>query len=131
MRDSTIKSFDLQSFWFGFGTDTGTTAGLAQAGVLSVLAYDATGKQLPVVTFSYVPDSTLNGHLQYAELPATFKNLQNVTFAVATSEPITERTYIGLDNVRHINHSWVDFDAGIESEGEMRVLVCGNNEIYG
>jgi hypothetical protein len=99
-----IKSFDLQSFWFGFGTDTGTTAGLAQPGVLSVVAYTANGKQLPVTTFSYVPDQTLNADLVYAELPATFKNLKNVTFAVASSAPISERTYIALDDVKHVNH---------------------------
>ena len=105
VRGSTITSFDLQSFWFGFGTDTGTTAGLAQPGTLSVVAYDTTGKQLPVQTFSYVPDNTIDAHLVYAELPGTFTNLQNVTFAVASSEPVAERTYIALDNVRHINHS--------------------------
>jgi hypothetical protein len=40
----------------------------------------------------------------YAELPASFKNLKNVTWAVASSEPISERTYIALDNVKHVNH---------------------------
>lgn len=104
-RDSTIKSFDLQSFYFGFGTDTGTTIGLAQPGTLSVVGYTEDGKALPVETFSYAPDTTLNGALVYAELPATWKNLQNVTLAVADSSPVAERTYIGLDNVRHINHS--------------------------
>lgn len=101
---SGVKSFDLESFWFGFGTDTGTTAGLAQPGTLSVVAYTADDKQLPVTTFSYVPDSTLNANLVYAELPATYKNLKNVTWAVASSEPISERTYIALDNVKHVNH---------------------------
>jgi hypothetical protein len=121
---SGVKSFDLESFWFGqfrkqfhhrsqemfandltgFGTDTGTTAGLAQPGILSVVAYTADDEQLPVTTFSYVPDSTLNANLVYAELPATFKNLKNVTWAVASSEPISERTYIALDNVKHVNH---------------------------
>ncbi|KAL9081616.1 MAG: hypothetical protein Q9159_007206 [Coniocarpon cinnabarinum] len=99
-----VQSFDLDSFWFGFGTDTGTTAGLAQPGTLNVVAYTASGSQLPVTTFSYVPDQTLNADLVFAELPSTYKNLKNVTFAVASSEPISERTYIALDDVTHVNH---------------------------
>lgn len=101
---SGVKSFDLESFWFGFGTDTGTTAGLAQPGTLNVLAYNTDDEQVPITTFSYVPDKTLNGNLVYAELPEGFKNLKNVTFAVASSEPISERTYIALDDVKHVNH---------------------------
>lgn len=101
---SGVQSFDLESFWFGFGTDTGTTAGLAQPGTLNVLAYNTNDEQIPITTFSYVPDKTLNADLVYAELPEGFKNLKNVTFAVASSEPISERTYIALDDVKHVNH---------------------------
>jgi hypothetical protein len=68
------------------------------------VAYTVNDKQLPVTTFSYVPDKTLNADLIYAELPATFRNLKNVTFAVASSVPISERTYIALDDVKHVNH---------------------------
>lgn len=103
-RDSTIRSFNLQSFYFGFGTDTATTVGIAQRGVLSVLAYDVNGKQLPVVTFPYTPNRTTNADLVLAQLPPTFARLQNVTLAVASSEPIADRTFIGLDNVRHFNN---------------------------
>ncbi|KAE9981801.1 hypothetical protein EG328_011394 [Venturia inaequalis] len=103
-RDSTVRSFDFQSFYFGFGTDTATTVGVAQAGVLSVLAYDVNGKQLPVVTFPYAPNRATKADLLFAQLPVTFAFLQNVTLAVATSEPIAERTFIGIDDVRHFNH---------------------------
>ncbi|GAB7331491.1 hypothetical protein MBLNU13_g02892t1 [Cladosporium sp. NU13] len=103
-ESSDVNSFDLESFWFGSGTNTGTTAGLAQPGTLSVVAYTADDKQLPVTTFSYVPDKALNANLVYAELPASFKNLKNVTWAVASSEPISEHTYIALDNVKHVSH---------------------------
>ena len=98
------SSFDLDSFWFGFGTDTGTTPGLAQPGTLNVLAYTTDGTQLPVTTFSYVPDNTLNANLVFAQLPDTYKDLKSVKFAVASSEPIAERTYIALDDVQHVNH---------------------------
>lgn len=68
------------------------------------MAYTADDKQLPVTTFSYVTDNTLNANLVYAELPASFKNLKNVTWAVASSEPTSERTYVALDNIKHVNH---------------------------
>ncbi|KAF2724622.1 hypothetical protein K431DRAFT_291705 [Polychaeton citri CBS 116435] len=101
---SGVRSFDLKSFWYGFGTDTGTTAGLAQPGTLYVIAYDVNGNQVPTTTFSYVPDKTINGDLVLGTFPDTYRNLQNVTFAVASSEPISERTYIALDDVTHVNH---------------------------
>ncbi|KAF2165928.1 hypothetical protein M409DRAFT_55294 [Zasmidium cellare ATCC 36951] len=102
-RGNTVKSFDLQDFYWGFGTDTGTTFGLAQPGTIYVVGYTVSGQEL-TTTFSYVPDSTFNARLTFAQLPAGWVDLQNVTFAVANSEPISERTYIALDNVRHINH---------------------------
>lgn len=47
----------------GFGTDTGTTAGLTPPGTPSVMAYTADDRQLPVTTVSYVPESTLDANL--------------------------------------------------------------------
>ncbi|KAI4252930.1 MAG: hypothetical protein LQ352_004002 [Teloschistes flavicans] len=100
-----VKSFDLKSFWFGLGTDTGTTEGLAQGGTVSVVGFDQTGKQVPVVSLSYAPEGAQNQPLVFATLPDTYKNLVNVSIGVATSEPVSERTYIALDDVIHINHS--------------------------
>ncbi|QIW98757.1 hypothetical protein AMS68_004275 [Peltaster fructicola] len=101
---SGTKTFDLQSFWWGFGTDTATTAGLAQGGTLYVVGYDVNNNQTST-SYAFAPKSAINEPLIFAQLPAGFTNLKNATFAVATSEPLTERTYIALDNVRHINYS--------------------------
>lgn len=98
------KSFDLNDFWWAFGTDTGTTAGLAQGGTLYVVGYTTAGKQVST-SFFIAPATALNAPLIYADLKGAFKGLQNATFAVAQSEPVTERTYIALDNVRHVNYA--------------------------
>lgn len=105
VRGPGVKSFDLSSFWFGFGTDTGTTEGLAQGAVLSVVGYDVKGNQVGAATFAYAPKGAQNQPLIFATLPKTFKNLQNVTLGVAVGEPITERTYIAVDDVKHTNYS--------------------------
>ncbi|KAI4210457.1 MAG: hypothetical protein LQ351_006683 [Letrouitia transgressa] len=105
VRGPGVKSFDLQSFYFGLGTDTGSTAGLAQGGTIAVTGFDVNGNQIPTVSLSYAPIGTLNQPLKYATFPDSYKNLANVSIGVATSEPITERTYIALDNVRHVNYS--------------------------
>ncbi|KAL8747290.1 MAG: hypothetical protein Q9190_000796 [Brigantiaea leucoxantha] len=100
-----VKSFDLQSFYFGLGTDTGTTAGLAQGGTLAVTGFNTQGQQVPTVSLAYAPIGSLNQPLKFATFPDSYKNLVNVSIGVAVSEPLTERTYIALDNVKHINHS--------------------------
>ena len=100
-----MKSFDLQSFYFGLGTDTGTTEGLAQGGTIAVTGFDINDKQVPTVSLSYAPQGAQNQPLKLATFPNTYKNLKNVSIGVATSEPVTERTYIALDNVKHINNS--------------------------
>jgi hypothetical protein len=101
---SDIKSFDLKSFWYGLATDTGTTEGIAQGGVISVVGFDVNGKQLPTIDFTYAPTGLINQPLTYGQFPSSYSNLKNVTIGVAVSEPITERTYIGLDDVIHVNH---------------------------
>ncbi|KAI4187016.1 MAG: hypothetical protein L6R41_003094 [Letrouitia leprolyta] len=104
-RGPGVKSFNLQSFYSGLGTDTGSTAGLAQGGTIAVTDFDVNGKQVPTVSLSYAPVGTLNQPLKYAVLPDSYKNLVNVSIGVATSAPITERTYIALDDVKHVNNS--------------------------
>ena len=105
VRGPGVKSFDLKSFYFGLGTDTGTTEGLAQGGTIAVTGFDVTGKQVPTVSLSYAPIGSQNQPLKFATLPDTYKNLANVSIGVATSEPVTERTYIALDDVVHVNYS--------------------------
>ena len=105
VRGPGVQSFDLQSFWFGLGTDTGTTEGLAQGGTVSVTGFDVNGKEVPTVSLSYAPKGAQNQPLIFAELPDSYKNLANVSIGVATSEPVTERTYIALDDVKHVNNS--------------------------
>ena len=91
--------------YFGLGTDTGTTEGLAQGGTLSVTGFDVNGNQIPTVSLSYAPEGAQNQPLKFATFPDTYKNLQNVSIGVADSEPIAERTYIALDDVVHTNYS--------------------------
>ncbi|CAF9921133.1 MAG: hypothetical protein HETSPECPRED_004445 [Heterodermia speciosa] len=105
VRGPGVKSFDLQSLYFGLGTDTGSTEGLAQGGTLAVTGFDINDKQIPTVSLSYAPVGSQNQPLKFATFPDTYKNLKNASIGVATSEPVTERTYIALDNVKHINHS--------------------------
>ncbi|KAG8530327.1 uncharacterized protein KY384_004829 [Bacidia gigantensis] len=105
VRGPGVKSFDLQSLYFGLGTDTGTTEGLAQGGVLSVTGFDVNGEQIPTQTLSYAPTGSQNQPLKFATFPDTYKNLANVSIGVAVSEPLTERTYIALDDVKHVNYS--------------------------
>ena len=105
VRGPGVKSFDLKSFYFGLGTDTGTTEGLAQGGTIAVTGFDIEGKQVPTVSLSYAPPGTQNQPLKLAKLPDTYKNLANVSIGVATSSPISERTYIALDDVVHINYT--------------------------
>ena len=93
------------SFYFGLGTDTGTTEGLAQGGTVAVSGFDVNGNQVPTVSLSYAPVGSQHQPLKFAELPPSYKNLQNVSIGVATSEPLTERTYIALDDVKHVNYS--------------------------
>ena len=100
-----MKSFDLTSFYFGLGTDTGSTEGLAQGGTVSVTGFDVNGNQIPTVSLSYAPEGIQNQPLKLATFPDTYKNLQNVSLGVATSEPLTERTYIALDDIAHTNYS--------------------------
>ena len=104
MRGPGVTSFDLTSLWYGLGTDTGTTAGLAQGGTLSVVGFYANGTEAPTRTLSYAPKAALNQPLVFGELPG-YTDLQNVSIGVATSEPLTERTYIALDDVKHTNYS--------------------------
>ena len=100
-----MKSFDLTSLYFGLGTDTGTTEGLAQGGTLAVTGFDVNGKQIPTVSLAYAPQGKQNQPLKFAKFPNSYKNLQNVSIGVAVSEPLTERTYIALDDVAHTNYS--------------------------
>ena len=104
-RGPGVKSFDLKEFYFGLGTDTGSTEGLAQGGTIAVTGFDVNGKQVPTVSLSYSPPGTQNQPLKLAVLPSSYKNLQNVSIGVATSAPISERTYIAFDDVKHINYS--------------------------
>ncbi|KAG7004938.1 hypothetical protein G7Y79_00022g051590 [Physcia stellaris] len=105
VRGPGVKSFDLQSFYFGLGTDTGTTEGLAQGGTLAVTGFDVKGNQVPTVSLSYAPKGSQNQPLKLAVLPSSYRNLANVSIGVATSSPLTERTYIALDDVKHVNYS--------------------------
>ena len=100
-----MKSFDLTSFYYGLGTDTGTTEGLAQGGTLSVVGFDVNGNEVPTVTLAYAPKGVQNQPLVFGQLPDSYKNLQNVSIGVADSEPVAERTYIALDDVIHTNYS--------------------------
>ena len=105
VRGPGVQSFDLQSLYFGLGTDTGTTEGLAQGGTVSVTGFDVNGNQIPTVSLSYAPKGAQNQPLTFATFPSSYTNLQNVSIGVATSEPLTERTYIALDDVKHVNHA--------------------------
>ena len=105
VRGPGVTSFDLKEFYFGLGTDTGSTIGLAQGGTIAVTGFDVNGNQVPTVSLSYAPKGTTQQPLKLATFPDSYKNLQNVTIGVATSEPLTERTYIGLDDVKHINYT--------------------------
>ena len=60
---------------------------------------------MPEYSLSYAPEAALNQPLKLATFPDTFKGVANVSIGVATSEPITERTYIALDDVVHTNYS--------------------------
>ena len=104
VRGSGVSYFDLTSLYYGLGTDTGTTAGLAQGGTLSVVGFYANGTEAPTLSLSYAPEAALNQPLKFATLPG-YTNLQNVSIGVATSDPVTERTYIALDDVKHTNYS--------------------------
>ena len=79
--------------------------GLAQGGTIAVTGFNVDGNQVPTVSLSYAPVGALNQPLKLATLPDAYKNLQNVSIGVATSSPITERTYIALDDVKHTNYS--------------------------
>ncbi|KAL8799660.1 MAG: hypothetical protein Q9182_005730 [Xanthomendoza sp. 2 TL-2023] len=105
VRGPGVRSFDLKSLYYGLGTDTGTTEGLAQGGTLSVVGFDVNGNEVPTQSLSYAPKGSQNQPLVFATFPDSYKNLQNVSIGVATSSPVTERTYIALDDVVHINHS--------------------------
>lgn len=100
-----MKSFDLKSLYLGLGTDTGTTEGLAQGGTVSATGFDVNGKQVPTQSLTYAPQGKQNQPLKFFTFPDTWKNLQNVSLGVAVSEPLTERTYIALDDVAHVNYS--------------------------
>ena len=104
VRGPGVSSFDLQSFYFGLGTDTGTTEGLAQGGTIAVTGFDVNGNQVPTVSLSYAPQGSQNQPLKLAVLPDSYRNLANVSIGVATSSPVTERTYIALDDVQHVNN---------------------------
>lgn len=104
-RGPGVSSFDLKSFWWGLGTDTGSTAGLAQGGTIAVTGTYVNGSQVPVLSLSYAPEGTVNQPLIFAQLPNTFTGLASVDIGVATSEPISERTYIALDDVTHVNYA--------------------------
>ena len=43
--------------------------------------------------------------LKFATFPDSSENLQDVSIGVAVSEPVTEMTYIALDDVVHVNYS--------------------------
>ena len=105
VRGPGVSSFDLTSFWYGLGTDTGTTEGLAQGGTITAVGYDVNGKEVPTVSFSFAPKGTQNQPLVLGTFPDTYKNLQNVSIGVADSEPVAERTYIAFDDVTHTNYS--------------------------
>ncbi|KAI4238218.1 MAG: hypothetical protein L6R40_005758 [Gallowayella cf. fulva] len=104
-RGPGVKTFVLKSFYFGIGTDTGTIEGLAQGGTIAVTRFDVKGKQVPTVSLSYVLKGSQNQPLKLAVLPGSYQNLANVSIGVATSAPVTERTYIALDDVRHVNYT--------------------------
>lgn len=104
-RGTGTTAFDLKSFWWGLGTDTGTTAGLAQGGTISVTGSYVNGSEVPVASYSFAPEGVLNQPLIFATLPSTFTDLAEVDIGVATSEPLTERTYIALDDVTHVNYA--------------------------
>ncbi|KAL8821130.1 MAG: hypothetical protein Q9223_000785 [Gallowayella weberi] len=109
VRGPSIKSFDPKSFYYGLGTDTGTIEEIAQGGTLCIVGFDVNGKVVPTESLSYAPQGSQNQPLVLATFPDSYKNLLNVSIGVATSSPVTERTYIALDNVVHINHSRARF----------------------
>ncbi|KAF2158120.1 hypothetical protein K461DRAFT_310076 [Myriangium duriaei CBS 260.36] len=102
-RSEAIKSFDLQSFWFGLGTGTQASVSAAQLGTIYVIGYSVNGVQVNE-RFDYVPAGAVNAPTVQAVLPSSFKNLQNVTIAVLFSAPVTERTTLFLDDTKHLNH---------------------------
>lgn len=104
-RAPGVKSFDLNSFWYGSATDDATSVGIAQGSVIAVVAFDVNGKQLSTTTYSYAPTGLTNQPLAFAQLPDNYKNLQNVTIGLAVAEPLTERTYFQVDNLKHVNYS--------------------------
>ena len=72
---------------------------------MSITGFDVKGKQVPTYGVNYAPQGKQNQPLKFVKLPNTFRNLANVSIGVAVSEPLTERTYIGLDDVKHTNYS--------------------------
>ena len=63
------------------------------------------GTEAPTLSLSYAPEAALNQPLKFTTFPDSYTGLANVSIGVATSEPITERTYIALDDVVHTNNS--------------------------
>ncbi|KAF2148770.1 hypothetical protein K461DRAFT_297267 [Myriangium duriaei CBS 260.36] len=102
-RGPGVKSFDLQSFYWGLETGLTATSTLAQAGTISVTAYDLKGNKISE-TFGFVPARLVQAPLHEVILSKRFEHLQNATFAVESAELTTLRANVALDDVVHVNH---------------------------
>lgn len=63
------------------------------------------GQQAPEATFAFAPTSPTAATLDLATLPATYVDLKNVTFGVASGAVATAGTALDLDNLVHCNYS--------------------------
>jgi hypothetical protein len=105
IKSGAIKAFDLIQFFFGCTTFLANSQADVDLGCgIEVSGYNTAGKMVGIASFNYAPDAAFGADLVKAELPASFINLINVTFAVATSSVAVTDTALVLDNVTHINY---------------------------
>ena len=79
---SKIKSFALESLYYGCQTNLGQAeASLPEACTITATGYRA-GKAVAVQKFSFTPTNKVKAPLAFGKFTSAFNNLQTVTYAI-------------------------------------------------
>lgn len=89
-----VKSFDLESFYFGCVLDTAASAAsVPPACKLTVNGFDAHGKKIADQDFQFTPKG-LKSPMAHAKLSSKFRGLDHVTFSTSTAlDALTSTLY--------------------------------------
>ena len=105
---STIRAFDLHSFFIACFVQTNTPVPVPSACRIQVTGVNAVTGVTSVQDIDYDPGTALPAHYLQVDFAATFKQLITVTLTILEATTLPATTALGLDNVAYLAYvsSW-------------------------